>query len=252
MKHTLNVAGSLLTSTLNLWRGTHVMEEGKQAKQTLQLYDMESCPYCRLVREALTELDLDVMIYPCPKGGKRFRKVVKEKGGKLQFPFLIDPNTNTEMYESLDIINYLFKIYGPGSTPLRWKLGTVQTATSMLATFSRGLKGFRKKNSKVPKQPLELYSFESSPYARPVREALCELEIPYLIRNIGKNAAADYIIPAIRSRFFSDIPASSKKRQELMKRGGKLSVPFLVDPNTGVEMYESKAIKLYLRQTYAL
>ncbi len=35
-----------------------------------------------LVREALTELDLDAIIYPCPKGGVRFRQKAQELGGK--------------------------------------------------------------------------------------------------------------------------------------------------------------------------
>ena len=33
-------------------------------------------------------------------------------GGKSQFPYLVDPNTDTSMYESDDIINYLFDKYG--------------------------------------------------------------------------------------------------------------------------------------------
>lgn len=39
---------------------------------SLQSSDMQlllpGCPFCRKVREAITLLDLDVMIYPCPKG----------------------------------------------------------------------------------------------------------------------------------------------------------------------------------------
>ena len=35
-----------------------------------------------------------------------------ERGGKAQFPYLVDPNTGVEMYESLDIIDYLFETYG--------------------------------------------------------------------------------------------------------------------------------------------
>lgn len=31
-----------------------------------------------------------------------------------QFPYLIDPNTGTEMYESDAIISYLFNTYGDG------------------------------------------------------------------------------------------------------------------------------------------
>ena len=48
------------------------------------------------VREALTLLDLDVLIYPCPKGGTAFRPRVRQLSGKEQFPFLVDPNTGAE------------------------------------------------------------------------------------------------------------------------------------------------------------
>ena len=38
-------------------------------------------------------------------------------GGKSQFPYMVDPNTDTSMYESDDIINYLFDKYGAQVTP---------------------------------------------------------------------------------------------------------------------------------------
>src|SRR3954468_16089073 len=59
----------------------------------LELYDFEGCPFCRKVRETLCFLDLEAVIYPCPKGGERFRPRAIELGGKAQFPLLIDPNT---------------------------------------------------------------------------------------------------------------------------------------------------------------
>ena len=37
-----------------------------------------------------------------------------------QFPYLVDPNTNTAMYESDAIINYLFDTYGPGAADVSW------------------------------------------------------------------------------------------------------------------------------------
>ena len=36
-------------------------------------------------------------------------------GGSKQFPYMVDPNSKTSMYESDDIINYLFETYGEGS-----------------------------------------------------------------------------------------------------------------------------------------
>lgn len=37
---------------------------------------------------------------------------------------------------------------------------------------------------------------------------------------------------------------------ELVKRGGKRQVPYLVDNERGVEMYESRDIDAYLREHY--
>ena len=72
--------GSLATSMIStLVRSTNGIQSTPAAikpKQMLQLYDIENCPYCRLVREAITELDLDVEIYPCPKNGERGRPEV--------------------------------------------------------------------------------------------------------------------------------------------------------------------------------
>ncbi len=50
------------------------------------------CPFCRKVREAITLLDLDVLIWPCPKDGPTYRPKAVQMSGKSQFPFLVDPN----------------------------------------------------------------------------------------------------------------------------------------------------------------
>ncbi|XP_031097295.1 uncharacterized protein LOC116001546 isoform X2 [Ipomoea triloba] len=44
----------------------------------------------------------------------------------------------------------------------------------------------------------------------------------------------------------------SPKRQSLYQRVGHFQVPYLEDPNTGVQMFESAEIVEYLRATYAL
>jgi glutathione S-transferase len=47
------------------------------------------------------------------------------------------------------------------------------------------------------------------------------------------------------------MPVTGRTRTELLERAGKVQVPYLVDPNTGVAMFESAAIRKYLLQTYA-
>jgi glutathione S-transferase len=249
MNDTLDVLNSTLTSSLRFWRGTNARAAAKQPKKPLELYEFEACPFCRLVREALTELDLDAMIYPTPHGGKRFRPKVASIGGKQQFPFLVDPNSGESMYESADIIAYLYRRYGGRAAPARL-LRPLDVSSSVLAGIPRVRAGSRARPSKTPKRPLELFSFESSPYSRRVRELLSELELPYLLRSTGKARWQDLGPPIIRETLFPDLPVSGRNRVELLARAGKVQVPYLVDSNTGIGMFESAAIREYLLDTY--
>jgi glutathione S-transferase len=250
MLDTVDVLSSTLASTLRFWRGTNARGSVRQPARPLQLYEFEACPYCRLVREALTELDLDALVYPSPHGGRRFRPKVAQLGGKQQFPFLVDPNTGESMYESGDIIAYLYRTYGGRPAPTRL-LRTVDVTTSVLASVPRLRAGSQARPSKAPKRPLELFSFESSPYSRRVRELLCELELPYLLRSTGKARWQDLGPPILRAKLFPELPVVGRTRPELLQRAGKVQVPYLVDPNTGIEMFESQAIREYLLDTYA-
>jgi len=250
MNATLDVLNSTLTSSLRFWRGTMARGSAKQPARPLHLYEFEACPYCRLVREALTELDLDALIHPTPHGGKRFRPKVVELGGKQQFPFLVDPNSGESMYESADIIEYLYRRYGGRSAPARL-LRPLDVSSSVLAGIPRLRAGAQARPAKAPKRPLELFSFESSPYSRRVRELLCELEIPYLLRSTGKARWQDLGPPILRATVFPARPVEGRTRTELLRRAGKVQVPYLVDPNTGNAMFESEAIRDYLSATYA-
>lgn len=250
MGNTFDVLNSSLTSTLRLWRGTNARGSVKQPARHLKLYEFEACPYCRLVREALTELDLDALIYPTPHGGKRFRPKVAEFGGKQQFPFLVDPNSGQSMYESAAIIDYLYQRYGGRAAPPRL-LRPFDVTSSILSGMPRLRAGAQARPSKAPKRPLELFSFESSPYSRRVRELLCELELPYLLRSTGKARWQDLGPPVLRATLFPSLPVAGRNRSELLKRAGRVQVPYLVDPNTGTAMFESDAIREYLLATYA-
>ena len=221
-----------------------------QPKVMLQLYDIENCPYCRLVREVLTELDLDAEIYPCPKKGERYRPEVIARGGKAQFPYLVDPNTGTEMYESMDIVAYLFETYGQRELPLKWRVGGLQKYGSMLASAPRVSRGMQAHPRKLPEYMLELYSFEGSPYARPVRELLCEMEIPYLLRNCGRTELAEWLIPPLREAFNVTPESRLENRRALQEEEGKVAIPYLYDPNTEQGMFESASILEYLQETY--
>lgn len=205
--------------------GYIVRRPGKRPEKMLELFEFEACPFCRKTREMLTVLDLEVLVHPCPKGGTRFRP------GKKIFPYFEDPNTGAAMYESMDIARYLAKEYGDGTLPLGLSFGPLTTIGSGFASAFRVGHGGRVKPNRAPEKPLELWSFEASPYCRLVRETLCELEIPYVLHNVGRR---------------------SPSRKAFVERTGKMMVPYLVDDNTGREMFESADIVRYLHETYAV
>ena len=228
MHRLLDVATSMFTTVSRLGAGVQARRPARRPARLLELYEFEGCPFCRKVRDALTELDLEVMVYPCPKGGTVYRPKAIALGGKAQFPYLVDPNTGTAMYESDDITAYLFATYG-GREPGILLRGPLATASSMVASAFRPIGGSRARPSRRPAKPLELWSFEASPFCRIARETLGELELPYLLHNVGKD---------------------SEGRAAFIARSGKMMVPYLADPNTGREMFESAAIRDYLNATY--
>ena len=119
--HQIKVVQALASAITSGGRGANGTAFPNQPEQALKLYEFEGSPFCRRVREVLTLLNLDYEVYPCPKGGTKYRKVVKEHGGKLRFPYFVDENTGTAMYESVDIVDYLFKHYGKsGTTPKKY------------------------------------------------------------------------------------------------------------------------------------
>lgn len=248
--HNIKILASVATSSLTAWRGCMVVTQAPQPEKPLVLYDMEACPFCRRVREALTALHLDVEIRPCPKGGSRFRDEAKAIGGKLQFPLLVDENTETVMYESRDIVEYLFRQYGGRPVPGAYRPRAYQPALGSVASAASGLRGMRAKPARVPEQPLRLWSFEGSPFSRLVREKLCEYEIPYTLHNIGKEHWSEMGPARQRIKPGRYQPLPGGKRESFFARHQRVQVPYLEDPNTGAELFESARILQYLDDTY--
>eukprot|EP00730_Choanoeca_flexa_P013078 TRINITY_DN4943_c0_g1_i1.p1 TRINITY_DN4943_c0_g1~~TRINITY_DN4943_c0_g1_i1.p1 ORF type:complete len:360 (+),score=69.30 TRINITY_DN4943_c0_g1_i1:102-1082(+) len=233
-------------------------------EQPLVLYEFEGCPFCRKVRETICVLDLDVVIYPCPRETvkaygvcreSRYRPDVKRRGGQLQFPFLIDPNSpgpaNQGLYESSEIIAYLWKTYGKGCTPpLNYRIKhskllqpVVLIIEMLISMFLRPLPshGGLRVPSNPAAQPLELWGREGSPFVAMVREALCSLELPYRYKTVALGSQAKR--REFHLLFGKDIPKWRQNAKLVM-------VPLLLDPNTGRQMFESRDIVNYLRETY--
>lgn len=76
---------------------------------------------------------------------------------------------------------------------------------------------------------LTLYVKTGCPYCERVLEAGEELSLTFEEKNIANDEVAE----------------------ELVARGGKRQVPYLIDTDTGEEMYESEDIVAYLEARYA-
>ena len=225
----LNNASSFAASILRLGFGTEIAAGSRMPDKRLILYDFEACPFCRKAREALSHLGLEVEVRPAARAGKR-REELRKLGGKMMVPYLIDPNTAVAMYESDQVVRYLYNTYGSGVVPLH-RLGPLNSTLSFFATTMRPGKGSRVigQHRQSPRELLVLYNVESSPYCRKVREALTELDLAYICKNA---------------------PRGSRAREQLLNEGGRVVVPFLIDPNHAVKMYESDQIVEYLYRTY--
>jgi glutathione S-transferase len=209
--------------------GAYVGHLGPRPARRFELYEREGCPFSRKVREALSILDLDAIVHPCPEGGTRFRQQVEDQLGQFEIPFLVDPNANVEITDSDVIVRHLFEHYGDGKVPLSLLPSAGANVTSKLATRIRGGRGEKAAPSREPTELLELYGYEASPYCRPVRETLTQLELPYILHNLARG---------------------SRKRDAFLELSGKMQFPYLLDPSRGIAMFESQAIVRYLNDTY--
>jgi len=221
-----------------LFEKYQLFEESTITPQLLQrepliLYEFETCPFCRKVREGVSILSLTVTFRPCPKNGSLWRRAIKEEyGSDATFPFLVDPNTKAFLFESDDILQYLFSTYGNGEIP--WTLppgSTVVPITAGLGLLFRGTSGGIAKPSNPPSQPLKLWSYEGSPFCKVVKEKLSELELEHTQISC---------------------PRGSPNRQVMFDYKGRFQVPYLEDPNTGVSLFESQAIIEYLVKQYSV
>ena len=256
MNHQIKVIQALASSLLEGGRGMQGTAFPQQPEKPLQLYEFEGSPFCRRVREVLTLLNLDYEVYPCPKGGEKYRKIVQEKGGKQQFPFLVDENSGVALYESQDIIHYLFQHYGKsGKTPQKFAHYPQLPVVALAGTLVNGARGIwiNKKiiDRAAPAELLELWGFEASPFTRVVRATLAELELPFIYHNVAKERWQDMGPAVLRFKPGKYQALAGGKREKVMNVMGRdIQVPYLVDPNTGVKMFESAAIVKYLNKYY--
>lgn len=83
---------------------------------------------------------------------------------------------------------------------------------------------------------LELYQAEDCSYSEKVRQKLTELGISYVVHN---------------PRLHDGEVRNEQTHEELVELGGEDQIPFLVDQQRGVTMYESDDIVDYLEENYS-
>jgi len=217
--------------------------------QSLKLFEFESCPFCRRVREALTDLDLSVEVYPCPKDAQFNRQKVLSLGGKEQFPFLVDENQEVQIYESEEIVRHLYKYYGMDELPPKGMLETTPL-TGWMPTVLRIGRGMMKcQKTKLDSDSMELlqlFNYENNQFSRlvrlvrfplllnmvfKVREVLCELELPYRCISCGKGSKNREALMELQGMVFelessriecfrkysSPVPGGSKHRDSVRR-----------------------------------
>jgi glutathione S-transferase len=211
----LLVLGGFLASGVRLATATSIGRLGPRPQQPLELWDNERSAPARSVREALSILDLDALVHPST--------AVRE-------PRLLDPNAGGVQLEGAQpIVRHLYDRYGARPAPRLLHAAPIRAVTGVVMGLLTGRVSPRP--VQAPPKPLELWSFESSPYCRMVRTLLTGLELPYLLHNVAKD---------------------SPKRDAFIARSGRMQVPYLFDPNTGAEMFESLRIEQYLLAKYAV
>lgn len=83
---------------------------------------------------------------------------------------------------------------------------------------------------------LALYQAEDCPYSASVRETLMDLGVSYVIHN---------------PRTHDGTTRNQQTLDELVEIGGDDQIPFLVDHQHGVTLYESEDINDHLKEHYS-
>lgn len=92
-------------------KGTTYSGNGKTPAQPLEYWAYEASPFCAVVREVLSELEIPHLMKPVSRGSTK-RQELFDRRGHFQAPYLEDPNTGVAMFESTAIIEYLHETYG--------------------------------------------------------------------------------------------------------------------------------------------
>lgn len=187
-----------LSCLLAFYAGCYTFESKtlREDRKSLKLYSYVGCPFCRKVDVVVSLLALDVEYFACPRTtfkkygsitDSRFRKALKDIGGKAQFPYMVDDNTDESIYESEDIAKYLIQNYSTSKTlPKSYSLMKKYSFTLFLRNLFRPLQedGLMAVPSSHPKEKLVLWGRFGDSGTMKARETLTSLEQNYIFRTL--------------------------------------------------------------------
>ncbi|GKY92517.1 hypothetical protein MPSEU_000222000 [Mayamaea pseudoterrestris] len=237
----LNNVGSYVAGVFRIGRGAQVSPAASalapRPKLPLVLYSYESNQFCRLVREVLTELDLPYELRNAGKQSPRRTELAELTGGSTQCPYLIDPNTDTKMAESVDIVRYLYKQYALWTPPnelLQWASQTIlPLAKPVFAVLAPAQAGSWRKNdpeayemeieramaeieADTKANPVLVYTYGLSPFSSECKALLDSLNISYTEVSLGQ----EWLPGLIKE-------GGAAKRAALLKMTGQSSLPHI-------------------------
>ncbi|CAB9509571.1 Monothiol glutaredoxin [Seminavis robusta] len=243
-KNVWNKVGNNLATALRLGRGSQVSPAAtftipvpvRRPPKPLVLYSYEGNQFCRLVREVLTELDIVYELRSAGKESPRRSELAYITGGSSQCPYLLDPNTGSDMAESADIIAYLYKNYARWTPPnelLEWAsdiviplfrplfqgLAPLQAGSNKedKASFEEDIrKAERAIEATIQQHPVVVYTYEWSPFCTEATSVLDRLEIPYHQVSLGKEW-----IPGLITE------EGAQLRAALLETAGQSSLPHI-------------------------
>ncbi|KAL7520748.1 hypothetical protein ACHAWX_005458 [Stephanocyclus meneghinianus] len=222
---------------IKLRDSSSVLDPSLQPTETLVLYANDSSPYCKRVHEMMNLLDITYESRPCFEANRNAWGVSSDR----PLPYLFDPKSDATVFGDDAIINFLLDRYGPPPStfdrkalwPIEFKAFSV--ITSQLVSLIRGNPTVTQQANARPDneqmKPLELWGYECSPFVRPVKDKLGALGLPHRIVSCSRG---------------------SNNRDKMVEKTGRFQVPFLVDENTGVEMFEGPEIVAYLEAVYTV
>ena len=235
------VVGNIVATAMRIGRGSQVSPPARldvidvpRPEQPLVLYSYEGNQFCRLVREVLTELDIVYELRSAGKESPRRSELAYITGGSTQCPYLLDPNTNVDMAESKDIIEYLYQNYARWTPPnelLEWASGSVMPLLKPLFQFLTPLQAGSKQEDTVAYQqemqqarktveqtiqsnPVVVYTYEWSPFCTEATALLDRLDVSDKQVSLGKEW-----IPGLID------PEGAQIRAALLEMTGQSSLP---------------------------